>query len=217
VKPAGTDPFPAEIEIVRGRRRTVELSLEGGKLVARVPRRIARAELESLLAHLRESLWAKLRRKSVFDDDALAARAKAVARRDLPDLDLPPYTVRFSSRQRRRWGSCTLEEGRGRIRLTDRLIGHPAWVLDHVLLHELIHLVIPDHGEEFQRLLSRATNHERALGYLQALENVEQLGLVPHESVARRLTPPTEREASLPLFAGLGDDEPAVSPSPNPR
>jgi predicted metal-dependent hydrolase len=42
----------------------------------------------------------------------------------------------------------------------------PDWVLDWVILHELAHLEVPDHGEKFQALVSQYELGERAEGYL---------------------------------------------------
>ena len=229
MKPAATehdhvepgDPFPTAIEIVRRRRRSVELSLESGQLVARVPMRLARRELDLLIPELRERLWRRLRASHVFDQETLAARARWVAEHRLAALALPPFTVRFSARQRRRWGSCTADGSGGSIRISDRLVGHPTWVLDHLLHHELIHLRVANHGDRFQRLLAQCPHAERAAGYLEALETVallqdECLPLpsarvtsdVPrpaHDSsaanpldIASRLAPALE---GLPLFA----------------
>lgn len=217
MKPAGNDPFPHDIVIIRGRRRTVELALEGGALVARAPRRMARAELESVLAQLRRQLWNQLRRTSVFDDESLRQRAETVTQRWLYDQVLPSYTVSFSSRQRKRWGSCTVEADQGRVRLSDRLRGHPVWVVDHVLLHELIHLVVPHHGEAFQRLLSRDPRHDRASGYLDALEHLEQRGAAALQAPAPPARPPARAVAELPLFSNAPSTDPSVSPSPHRR
>jgi predicted metal-dependent hydrolase len=45
----------------------------------------------------------------------------------------------------------------------------PPWVLDGVLVHELAHLVEPDHGPRFRRLVGRYHLSERAAGYLMAV------------------------------------------------
>ncbi len=42
----------------------------------------------------------------------------------------------------------------------------PEWVLDWVLVHELAHLAVPDHGDRFKALVSRYELGERAEGYL---------------------------------------------------
>jgi hypothetical protein len=44
----------------------------------------------------------------------------------------------------------------------------PAWVLDWVLIHELAHLEVPDHGPRFKSLVDRYELAERATGYLMA-------------------------------------------------
>jgi len=160
----GVDPFPSPIRVLRGRRRTVELSIESGRLVARAPLRISRPALEETLGELRHKLWEHLQRQGVFNDGALLDRAEIVVDRFLGDQPIPPFSVRFSSRQKRRWGSCTVEHDSGRVRVTSRLMGHPNWVLDHVVLHEIIHLVHPNHGPEFQELLRRDARFERASG-----------------------------------------------------
>ncbi len=169
------------MQVLRERRRTIEISLHQGQMVVHVPRRLSRAELERTLPALRERLWRQLRRRSVFDNDALQARATRVAHTVLGDVHLPRFTARFSRRQHKRWGSCTVGRGGdgrplGSILISARLIGHPVWVLDHLLLHELAHLLVSDHGARFQQLMRRSPRAERAEGYLEALENTEQMG-----------------------------------------
>jgi predicted metal-dependent hydrolase len=75
-----------------------------------------------------------------------------------------------------RWGSCTTNQGT--IRLSDRLADAPAWVRDYVIIHELAHLIRPDHSPAFWRLVRRYKLTERARGYLMAL------GLERHEDEA---------------------------------
>lgn len=67
-----------------------------------------------------------------------------------------------------RWGSCTFTDGA--IRIARRAADLPDWVLDHLLMHELAHLVHSDHGAEFHELENRYPFTERAKGYLLALD-----------------------------------------------
>ena len=174
---AAHDRLPDEIAIVRERRRTVELGMSGGRLVARVPRRINQRELQELLQELRAGMNADLARKQIVDDAVLAAAAELVRARWLADLSLPPYGVRFAGRMRKRWASCSVDaHGVGTIRVSRLLRGHPRWLLEHLLLHELIHLRVANHGPRFQALLARSPHGARADGYLEALEHREQWG-----------------------------------------
>ncbi|RKZ13356.1 hypothetical protein DRQ32_01785, partial [bacterium] len=176
MKPAIADPFPRRIEVRRSRRRSVELTLEAGRLVARVPLRASDRQVESMLARLREKLWLRIQSESVYTDEALTELAQTVASSELRDMDLPPFSVRFSRRQNKRWGSCTVDGNSGTIRISAHLIGHPRWVIAQVLLHEMVHLRVGGHGAQFQALMRRSPDHERGQGYLEALETVERVG-----------------------------------------
>ncbi len=52
--------------------------------------------------------------------------------------------------------------------MSNRLAAMPGWVLDWVLVHELAHLEVANHGPRFQVLVGRYELAERAKGYLMA-------------------------------------------------
>jgi len=55
--------------------------------------------------------------------------------------------LRYVTNQNHRFGSCT--PGKGSIRISHRVATIPAWVRDYVLVHEMAHLVEPNHGPRF--------------------------------------------------------------------
>jgi predicted metal-dependent hydrolase len=150
------------IRVVRSgrRKRTVQASLKEGHLEVRVPAGLDPEEESRLVSQVAE----KVTRKISSVDVDLDKRAKQLARK----YGLPkPASVEWSSRQMRRWGSCTPVDGR--IRISNRLAGMPSWVLDSVIVHELAHLSEPSHGPRFQALVDRYELAERAHGYLIAM------------------------------------------------
>ncbi len=66
--------------------------------------------------------------------------------------------------QRTRWGSCGRD---GHICLNWRLILMPGWVLDYVIIHELMHLCRLDHSSHYWRLVAEAyPDYENARRWL---------------------------------------------------
>lgn len=65
------------------------------------------------------------------------------------NIDNPGFSIR---KMTRRWGSCTKS---GRILLNLQLVKTPGYCIEYVIMHELCHLRIHNHGPEFYRLLSR--------------------------------------------------------------
>ena len=152
--------LPVRVTASARRKKTVSARIVDGVIDIRVPVNISNEERDR---HVRD-LAAKLERKRSATDLDLPERAKRLA----ATYDLPaPTSIVWSSRQNKRWGSCT--PATGAIRISDRLADLPPWVLDYVIVHELAHLVHVDHGPEFQALVARFARAERAEGFLAAV------------------------------------------------
>jgi predicted metal-dependent hydrolase len=154
-----------EVEIRRSarRKRTVKAYRDGDKIVVLMPEHLS-ADEEA--AHV-ESLVATIRRKEERLTDAeLMERAARLSRQWLGDR-AQPTSVRWVPNQVKRWGSCSSHDRT--IRLSDRLQGMPQWVVDYVLLHELAHLIEPNHGPRFHALLTEFPHTERAKGFLEGV------------------------------------------------
>lgn len=158
-----TDSYDREmidlaVEVVRSkkRKRTMQAYVVDGKLRVLVPAGLPPDEESRLV----ENMVARATRKLTSAGVDLAVRAGQLA----TTYGLPtPSSVEWSDRQLRRWGSCTSD---GSIRISNRVASMPGWVLDWVLIHELAHLEVPNHGQRFQALVGRYELSERAKGYL---------------------------------------------------
>lgn len=158
-----------EVEVRRSkrRRRTVTAYRENGRVVVCIPGHFSRAEEQRWVATMLSRLAAQEARRRPSDSE-LFRRAEQLSARYLQDR-ARPSSVRWSSAQRIRWGSCTPDDGS--IRISDRLKGVPAWVLDYVLVHELAHLLVSDHSDEFWEIVGRYPQTERARGFLDGLSH----------------------------------------------
>ena len=144
------------------RRRTISVHREGGLTVVVVPPRMSHTQIRRHAKELHERITRRSRRTPRSDAELLK-RAEALRRALLPEAPAPA-SIRFSSRQRKRWGSCQTVDRT--ILISDRIIGMPDYVLDSVIFHELVHLLVPGHGPEFNRYLDRYADRHRADAYL---------------------------------------------------
>lgn len=152
------------VEVIRSDRRnkTVSARIVGGVIRVRIPSWMSVDDERRFVAEAVD----KIERRRQSDAIDLEARASGLAER----FDLPlPASVRWVSNQHQRWGSCTVATAE--IRISDRLVAAPPWVLDHVIVHELVHLVVADHSPAFHELLARDPLAERAIGYLMAMSD----------------------------------------------
>ena len=158
------DP-PIEIRRSRRRKRTVTAFRDAGKVVVCMPATFSKAQEEHWVSTMLQRLDAADARRRP-SDDRLLARSRQLSKLYL-DGRAEPDSVRWSGNQSSRWASCTSTDAS--IRVSDRLKGVPPWVLDYVLVHELAHLLVPDHSDEFWALVSRYPRTERARGFLDGI------------------------------------------------
>jgi predicted metal-dependent hydrolase len=168
-----TSPDDPRIEVRRSRRRkrTVSARVEGRTVVVLMPAGLPRSEehrlISDMLARLRRS---RRRAGTGRSDEDLMRRATALSARWL-DGRPRPASVRWVPAMTTRWASCS--PGSGEIRVSDALRGVPSYVLDYVVVHELVHLVVPGgHPPRFWEEVRRFPRTERAMGYLEAYARV---------------------------------------------
>ena len=152
------------IEVRRSARRkkTISAEIVGDALVVSVPERLSRAEEQEWVARMAARMSDRKRRDRLNDGGGLARRARELA--DLYVNGVRPKEISWTTPQASRWGSCSPHDGV--IHLSLALADFPAWVRDYVIVHELAHLIVPDHSPAFWRLVDRYPLTERARGFL---------------------------------------------------
>jgi predicted metal-dependent hydrolase len=148
-----TQPAPSyvsgETHLYLGRQYRLKVAQgtpESVKLVGRFFRAEVRTPHDTL--RIRELLdgWYREHARRVFDL-RLAWCLESVTPLGL--IAPPRIVVR---RMAKRWGSCTKA---GSVLLNLDLVKAPVHCIDYVIVHELCHLKVLNHGKEFYRLLSR--------------------------------------------------------------
>jgi predicted metal-dependent hydrolase len=152
------------IEVVRSprRKKTISAEIVGDALVVSIPHRLSRAEEHEWVNRMAARMSERRRRERLNREGALVRRAAELS--DLYLGGIRPKDINWVETQRSRWGSCSPEDGS--IHLSLALADYPVWVRDYVIVHELAHLEISDHSEEFWALVNRFPLTERARGFL---------------------------------------------------
>lgn len=112
-----------------------EIKFFQGRFIATVPREWPQSKVQEtlekqLIQWYRVQGEKRLKQRAVFYQDLLNVEAASIQLRA----------------QHKRWGTCTPG---GHIYINWRLVMAPMKVLDYVIVHELVHLIVRDHSQEF--------------------------------------------------------------------
>lgn len=110
---------------------------------------IALARLDS--ANIKKMIFKWYRQKSQNLIDSTIARYKSAINRDVRRISLREMTTK--------WGSCNYRNAT--ISLNIALFRKPQICIEYVLLHELVHLIHPNHGAGFYAMLGEIMPHWR--------------------------------------------------------
>jgi predicted metal-dependent hydrolase len=157
----------SEVEIRRSARRTrtVRAYREGGRTIVLMPAHLSKAAEDEHVRNLVARLDRREKRVRPSDDE-LMARAVELSGAWFAGRAVPS-SVRWVTNMDKRWGSCSSSDQS--IRLSHRLQGMPTYVVDYVLVHELAHLIEPNHSRAFWALVSAYPETEKAKGFLEGV------------------------------------------------
>lgn len=162
--------------VIITRRRTSRLSIrvtKDGEVRVSAPRLVPKSVInefveahrdwiEKALARVqvntagREAFYAQLDVSSPALRKAAAARLDAIVmpmmERHSTDMGVAPSGISYRC-SKSRWGSCNpLTQ---HITFSTYLLLLPEWCIEHVVVHELCHLMVADHGPRFYALMDR--------------------------------------------------------------
>lgn len=132
-------------------------------LLVQVPARLSEREVRTWVERMERRMGARLEREALNQQEDLRKRADRLNKRHFGGR-LLFESIEYVTNQRAKYGSCS--PGSGRIRISHRLATMPSFVLDYLIVHELAHLLEPNHGKRFWELVKRYPMAERAIGYL---------------------------------------------------
>lgn len=153
------------VEVRRSKKRTRSVAAwrESGRLIISVPARMSRKEIDHHILELTSRIISA--EKVMGDEELIELSDQLISRYLQPEFsDLKPVSITWSARQKELHGSCTSVDRT--IRIAKRLATAPEYVVEVVLLHELIHLLHHDHNKDFYQLVKRHPRYVEAEAFL---------------------------------------------------
>lgn len=148
------------------RRRSVSAFRQGGVIEIHIPAKMSRRQEIQMIPEMIAMVLRREARSRKTDLQLMEIGLELLAKL-LPDFDVQPASINWRNMSER-WGSCTTVDRT--IRISDRLIGTPNYVLNYIIFHELIHLKIPGHDQDFHSYLDRYLDQCKAEAFLEGFE-----------------------------------------------
>lgn len=156
-----------EVKIIRSRRRkrSVSARVVEDALLVRAPLALSGKRLGKIIADFK-SRFERRKIKEALDRREDLGEVAARLNEKYFGNQLKINSIEYVTGQNSRFGCCNCRTAH--IRISHRISAMPAWVRDYVLIHEMAHLIEPNHSKAFWDIVSRYRLAERARGFMMA-------------------------------------------------
>lgn len=153
------------VEVKRSKKRskTISARIKDGNMILHIPDRFTISEEKFWIEKMKQKLLRIRDEKESLEQEKLDYIVRELNKRYLNE-DVYPKSIKYSSKQKRLFGSCSVKKRI--IRISDRVKRFPDWVIYYIVFHELVHLIHPDHSKSFWNLVRKYPLTEKALGFL---------------------------------------------------
>ena len=133
------------LKVHRESQKSATIGFKQGKFIAVVPinwnqEKVQTTLEDNLITWYRKHGLKKIQERAAYYEHLLGVEAKSIQLKT----------------QHKRWGTCTPD---GNIYLNWRIVMAPVRVIDYIIVHELAHLRIPEHNQDFWNLVRSILPH----------------------------------------------------------
>ena len=155
-----------EYQLIRSARKTLALTVTKELIVVvRAPLKMAKRDIASFVA--KHHLWLEKQLAAIKEQnanrssltEAQAAELKEKAKSSLPEkvahfsalMGVRPSGFRITA-AKTRWGSCSAKNS---LNFTYRIMLLPEDLIDYIVVHELAHIKVKNHGPAFYAIIAQ--------------------------------------------------------------
>jgi len=164
-----------EVKIIRSRRRkrSVGARLVDDLLLINAPLMLPQENLDKIINGFKNK-FTRQKLKNELDKDKNLLDLFSVLNKQYFDNKLKIESIEYSANQNSRLGCCNYRSAK--ILISHKIGRMPKWVRKYVLIHEMAHLIEPNHSRAFWDIVSRYRLAERARGYLMGFGSGNSFG-----------------------------------------
>lgn len=157
-----------EVKIIRSpkRRRTVSAKIINDCLVVSAPLGLCEENLTKIVSDFKLKFEKKKLKEELDRNQPLSEIAALLNKKYFNDR-LKINSIEYVTDQNSKYGCCNYRQGQ--IRISHKVGLMPKWVRNYVLIHEMAHLIEPNHSKAFWSIVCRYKLTERARGFLYAV------------------------------------------------
>lgn len=157
----------ADIKVKRSlkRRKTIGAELINNIMYVHAPYNVPDEKLNEIINSFKQKFVRSMLKKKLNEEKPLKEIAEILCKKYFGNqLNLSSISIEYVTNQNHKFGCCNYHNRA--IRISHQIAQMPYWVRDYVIIHELAHLIVPNHSKLFWDAVSKYKLSERAKGYL---------------------------------------------------
>jgi len=137
-----------EIKIIRSekRKRGVSGRMLGETMIVHAPSDMPEDKLQKIIENFKKRFEKRKLRKELNREVDLMALCRRF-NQEYYNNQIEVNSIGYSTDQITKWGVCNHKNKT--ILISHRLSEFPNWVRDYVIVHEMVHILHPDHSKRF--------------------------------------------------------------------
>ena len=152
-----------EVKRSKRRKRTISARLDGDIMYVYAPVDTPEKELHKIIENFRKR-FARRNLKRELNKERNLREVFSELNKIYFDGKIKIRSIEYVTNQQKICGSCNYKKKT--IRISHYLAHMPEWVRDYVIIHEMAHILEPNHSKAFWDIVYRYKLTERARGFL---------------------------------------------------
>jgi len=167
-----------KVEIRRSKRRkkTVSARLDGDVMYVYAPVDTPEKELHKIIKNFKKRFTRRNLKRELNEEQNLSEVFGRLNKKYF-NGKIKIKSIEYVTNQQKKYGSCDYRKKT--IRLSHYIAQMPDWVRNYVIIHEMAHILEPNHSKAFWDIVYRYKLAERARGFLIAkkMEDNQELDI----------------------------------------